>query len=146
MFVTSFMDGPYLMSSLYTKYFAFHFKEAYPVRVPQLILFNNHTDIQMFIHNSGEEFWIFWTHFPYEVISAKLPFQSGGNTGLVQVTLDEKIMTKIDRENARCHVYNQSDEFIECCKKELWTMLRPKLNCSFAGKGLVIRLLFKSKI
>jgi hypothetical protein len=110
-----------------------NFKKAYPVRVPQVILFNNQSDIQMFIHDLEEQFWIFWTYFPFEVVSAKLPFQSVENTGLVQVTLEEKITTKIDQENSRCSVYNQND-FIECYKKELWTMLKPKMNCSFAGK------------
>ncbi len=58
----------------------------------------------MFIHDNEEEFWLFWVYFPYEVISEKLPFKSGGNTSLVQVMLEEKITTKIDRENARCKV------------------------------------------
>ena len=43
-----------------------------PVNVPLYIMLNNSWDVQLFIHNEEEEFWLMWSEFPYEIIYKRL--------------------------------------------------------------------------
>ena len=84
------------------------------------------------MHNEGEEFWLVGIDFPVEMVSARLPLESGGNMALTSIHLNEKVTTQINRKTAPCALYKQSNEFIECGKKQLWSLLKPRINCTIA--------------
>ena len=89
-------------------------------------------DVQIFIHNEEEEFWLLWTEFPFEVISARLQLVSGENMALAQISLMEKKTVQINNLHFPCKLYNSKD-FIECSKQQLLQMLMPRINCTVAG-------------
>jgi hypothetical protein len=33
-------------------------------------------DLEIFIHEEGEEFWLIWNDFPQEVLNARLPIKT----------------------------------------------------------------------
>jgi hypothetical protein len=33
-------------------------------------------DLEIFIHDEGEEFWLIWNDFPQEVLNARLPIKT----------------------------------------------------------------------
>jgi hypothetical protein len=66
-------------------------------------------------------------------MAQRLPFKTDPNMSLVMVSLMEKETTQLKTKHYDCKPYNDDLEFIECCKKQLWNDLRPKINCSFAG-------------
>jgi len=86
----------------------------------------------MFLHYEGEEFWLVWSEFPTEMASARLPLESGENTSYIQISLNEKSSTQLDKKTAPCKLYKQNTEFIDCSKKQIWELLKPKINCTFA--------------
>ena len=77
------------------------------------------------------------TDYPYEIISTKLQLESGGNMTFVKMSLIEKQTVHINKEHFPCKSYT-SAEFIECSKKQIWTMLMPKINCTIAGYESIV--------
>ena len=105
----------------------------------EYILFKKNFDLQLIIHNEDEEFWLIWSNFfPHQAIREKLPFQSGGNTSFVAITLTEKVTTQIDRKNVPCKIYSQESDFVHCCKEKIWSILLPTINCKIVGMEKLI--------
>lgn len=101
-------------------------------------LLYRHWDIQIFLHNEGEEFWLVATEFPIDVVSVNLPVESMENIALIQISLTEKTTTQIDRKTVPCQFYNQNTEFTDCSKEKLWTLLKPIINCTIPQLKSVI--------
>ena len=105
-------------------------------------MLNNLWDVQIFIHNDEEEFWLMWTEFPFEVISARLQLVSGENMALAQISVMEKKTVQINKAHFPCKSYN-SIEFIECSKQQLLVILMPKINCTIAGFESIVSKNFR---
>ena len=118
-------------------YIIFKSQRGLPVNVPLYIMLNNSWDVQLFIHNEEEEFWLMWSEFPYEIISKRLEFESGGNMAVAQISMMEKQTLRINKEHFPCQSYT-SEEFITCAKQQLWFMLMPSVNCTVAGYESIV--------
>ena len=113
-------------------------QEKQPAKKPLFLFLNKNWDLQIFLHNEGEEFWLAGPDFPIEIISVRLPVESGGNMALTQIYLNEKKTTQIDRTTAPCVFYKQNNEFIECGKKQIWELIKSRINCSIANLKSII--------
>jgi len=60
------------------------------------IFLKKNLDLQLFLHNEGEEFWLVGPDFPVEMASTRLPVESGGNLALTQIYLSERMTIQID--------------------------------------------------
>ena len=100
-------------------------------------MLNKFWDVQIFIHNDEEEFWLVWTDFPYKVISARLQLESGGNMSLILISIIEQQSDQINKELSPCKSYT-STEFIECSKQQLWLQMMSRINCTIAGYESIV--------
>ena len=71
-------------------------------------------------------------------MAVKLPFKTDINTSLVMVSLMEKQTTQLKTEHYNCEHYNDESEFVDCSKKQLWNVLRPKISCLIAGMENIV--------
>jgi len=60
------------------------------------------------------------------------PVESGGNVAFTQIYLNEKMTTQINRQTAPCAFYKERSEFVDCGKKQIWEMIKTRINCTIA--------------
>jgi hypothetical protein len=70
---------------------------------------------------------------PLEIATERLPFESDRNTSLVKISMMETVTKQLQTENYDCKDYKKEHEFTDCCKKKMWSLLRPNINCTIAG-------------
>ena len=76
------------------------------------MVFNRLWDVQIFVHNPGEEMWLLLTDFPHVVQNIRLPIQSDPEITLIKLLLNELKTTQINRDHLPCKNYNDELEFI----------------------------------
>ena len=106
------------------------FQEKVSEKSQDLLIFNRYWDIQMFIHNPGEEFWLFWTSFPIEIVNSRLPVKTDDELSLIEIYLTETLTTKLSHQNSPCKPYTNDFSFKKIFKEQLWRILGANINCT----------------
>ncbi len=107
----------------------------------------------VYIHNCGDEFWLYWIEFPTEVFTFQLNVKTNKNAIMTSISFAETHTEYKDKDNSPCTDYNadldtslrwETRNFIECCRKNFEAQLVANISCSIVG--ITPFLNFKNKL
>jgi hypothetical protein len=100
-----------------------------------------HLDLQIYVHQKGEEFWLSTYEFPTEIVMFKLKTKNASDMIIFGATIKEKETTLLNNENNICQSYSekQSENFVGCCKAKVEEKLKSAINCTIPGIGHLIK-------
>ena len=88
----------------------------------------------MFYLLIGEDFWLSYGDFPTEVDNIQFKMEDTKGFDFLSLKYSEKRMTLLDKDNVHCKNYPTYDNFIQCSKDKIWSMLiEHHINCTIAG-------------
>jgi len=109
--------------------------------IKNYITLSDSTNIEVFLHSVGEEFWLTYV-CPTEISSVMLKIVENQGMKFASVTFKEIRTNILDKSNSPCKNYATYGEdegsFIECSKKILRKRLTPTLNCTLNGMEQLI--------
>jgi len=106
--------------------------------------FKKDFDLQIYMHQNGEEFWLSLHDFPTEVVMFRLKIKNEIEMRVFGLIIREKETTLLSNENNLCESYDEdkSQNFVSCCKAKLDEYLKSTINCTIPG----ISHLIESKV
>ena len=95
-------------------------------------------DMKIYVHNSGEEYWLYFGDFPTAICDKILDTNNSDGIIMGLIRLAEIEKTDLNQDKFTCKSYSESENFVELCKPIIWKTLKPKLNCTIASfQGMV---------
>ena len=123
--------------------FTLNFNEKLGPRNATYIKLKRTFDLMIYIHSSGEEFWLHWIEFPTEVSTLRLNIKTDIEAIMSELSFTEMHTEYKDKDNSHCIDYNAASldkslkwetlDFIECCRKNFQALLLANISCSIVG-------------
>jgi len=122
--------------------FTIYFKNMLALGDETKIKLKRKDDLVIYIHNCGDEFWLNWIEFPFDISTFQLNVKSNEDAIRTSILFSETHTEYMDKVIAPCADYNSNlDEsykwdtsnLIECCRKNFQAQLLTNISCSIVG-------------
>lgn len=135
----------FLTKEIHTFYFGTCFTLCcltyFEAKASVFIKFRYLSDIKLFVHGPGEEFWLLASFtFPSEVGNVNLNIQEESNIVVAAVAIKETDTVYLNQEHSPCvpevkkeSVIQSYNRFLECSKEKVWQNISELVSCSVFG-------------
>ena len=95
--------------------------------VSQYFILNSSTSVNVYLHDEGEEFWLWFLLFPMGISTTSIKQPLPGLTAFdLHLSKKEK---EVYKRGPNCKHYNAITDFTLCAKKAIHEIIKTNTNC-----------------